>query len=537
MRERYDAEEKAAMEWFRPMKRGLLAPYAVGTVDQALMSALNVRFGFLRLFGLSGKVLIIDEVHAYDAYMNSILTMLLRWCSSLGIPVILLSATLPQSKRMKLVSAYTGNNILDNSDAMKKTPYPLITLADGPGSMREIPIEGPISHIQISLYRHYGKLGDPAAAAKLAVSLSENGGCICIIANTVTSAQSIYSELKKLPIKDTIIKLFHARFRAERRQEIENEVLDMFDKRSLLPENDPARTVRPRRAILVATQVVEQSLDLDFDEMITEIAPIDLILQRSGRLHRHQREKRPSGELRRLHILYPDSCSLDFGPTKLVYDSYTLIRTLFAINIDNICLPDDMRELVEIVYSEKELPFIDELQWIRKEDIKIAYDKMKAKESKDSGESATYLIRQPDIEEYSLRSMAKPCIFKENEGDANSYFYASTRISDYEEKQVILLEGDEYASKLDLERSPGRAVMASIMKNLVNLPAYWIDNVRPCEGYDEIYTSPRWLPGKLILRLKHGQWNGIDERRKRIAIRNDEELGIIMEKEGKSGNI
>jgi len=84
----------AAIDWFRPMKRGLLAPYAVGTIDQALMSVLNVRFGFLRLFGLSSKVLIIDEVHAYDAYMNSILTMLLRWCSALELPVILLSATI-----------------------------------------------------------------------------------------------------------------------------------------------------------------------------------------------------------------------------------------------------------------------------------------------------------------------------------------------------------------------------------------------------------------------------------------------------------
>lgn len=537
MLEPYDAEERAAIEWFRPMKRGLLAPYAVGTVDQALMSALNVRFGFLRLFGLSSKVLIIDEVHAYDAYMNSILTMLLRWCSSLGIPVILLSATLPQSKRMRLVSAYTGQNNINNFDSAKKTPYPLITLADGPGSLREIPIGGPTSHIQISLYRHYGKLGDPAAIAKLAASISENGGCICVIANTVTSAQKIYSELKKLPIEDTIIKLFHARFRAERRQAIENEVLDMFDKRSLLPENNSDRTIRPSRAILVATQVVEQSLDLDFDEMITEIAPVDLILQRSGRLHRHQRDKRPSGETRRLHILYPASGSLDFGPTKLVYDSYILIRTLFAINKDCICLPDDMRELVEIVYSEKALPVIDDLQWIRKEDIKIAYDKMVAKESKDAGESATYLIRQPDIEEFSLRSMARSCFFKENEGDANSYFYASTRISDYEERQIILLEGDEYASELDLERSPGRAIMAGIMKNLVSLPAYWIEKVYPCDGYNEINASPRWLSGKLILRLKNGQWTGIDENRKKIVIKDDEELGITIEKEDKSGNI
>lgn len=523
--------ESAAIDWFRPMKRGLLAPYAVGTIDQALMSTLNVRFGFLRLFGLSGKVLIIDEVHAYDAYMSSILTMLLRWCSSLDIPVILLSATLPYSKRMSLVSAYSGSNNMSTVDTNKKNTYPLITLANNQGNSREIPIEGQSNQIQISLCLQRGKLGDSAATASLVASISENGGCICIIANTVTSAQNIYRELKALKSENTMIRLFHARFRAERRQAIENDVLSLFDKRSLLPENDPGKTIRPLKAILVATQVVEQSLDLDFDEMITELAPIDLILQRAGRLHRHQRGERPTGKACRLHVMLNALGDLDFGPTELVYDRYILIRTLYAISRDIIRLPDEMRGLIEMVYSDVDLPIINELQWITKEDIRAASKIMKEKESKERGLSGQYLIRQPDLEEFSIRSMARPCSFNEDEGEARSYFYAKTRVSDYDERRVIVLKEDEYNGELEANKSPGKIILAQIMKNMVSLPAYWLDGVEPVEGYDEIIMAPKWLSNMNILRVRDGVWKGIDKNGKRIAIRDDEELGIIREKD------
>ncbi len=84
----------------------MLATYGVGTIDQALMSVLHVRHGFLRLFGLAGKVLIVDEVHAYDPYMTEELTRLLSWCRALSIHVILLSATLPQARKKELIKAY-----------------------------------------------------------------------------------------------------------------------------------------------------------------------------------------------------------------------------------------------------------------------------------------------------------------------------------------------------------------------------------------------------------------------------------------------
>ncbi len=529
-------DDSAAIDWFRPMKRGLLAPYAVGTIDQTLMSVLNVRFGFLRLFGLSGKVLIIDEVHAYDAYMNSILTMLLRWCSALGLPVIMLSATLPNTKKAALISAYSGHTILPCDSESK--PYPLITTVDSHGCMKEVFVEGEVSHVKISLSLHQGMLENARATAELAVALSKNGGCICVIANTVGSAQGIYRELKKLLKDDDIwLKLFHARFRAGKRQEIEKEVLSRFDKSSLREDGSSDMAIRPRRAILVATQVVEQSLDLDFDEMITEVAPIDLLLQRAGRLHRHDRKGRPSGNERTLHVLLPASGSLDFGKTEYVYDRYVLIRTLFALNRESISLPAGMRELIELVYSDKGLPPAAGLKWVPKEDIDVAYNYMIAKRSKAAGAASTYLIHQPDVDEFSFFSMTRPCSFNENEGEARSYFFASTRFSEYEERQVILLDGNEYNSTFESKLSPKKEILADIMKNLVNLPAYKLNGLKRSEGYEEIKPSPRWLTGKLILRLKDCQWVGIDQNGKRITIKDDEEQGITIDKEDKSGNI
>lgn len=530
------SDDGTAIDWFRPMKRGLLAPYAVGTIDQALMSVLNVRFGFLRLFGLSGKVLIIDEVHAYDAYMNSILTMLLRWCSALGIPVIMLSATLPGTKKAALISAYSGQAPLANDGENK--PYPLITTADRHGCIKEVPVKGEVPHSRISLSLHYGMLENAMATAELAVALSKGGGCICILANTVGSAQGIYRELKKLLKDDDVwLKLFHARFRAGKRQEIEKEVLSRFDKSSLRDDGSSDMTLRPRRAILVATQVVEQSLDLDFDEMITEVAPIDLLLQRAGRLHRHNRKNRQTGNERKLHVLLPSNDTLEFGKSEYVYDRYILIRTLFALQRECINLPEDMRKLIELVYSDKELPDVSGLQWISNEDIEVAYNNKVNKENKEAGESSKYLIRQPDHEVFSFRAMTRPCAFNENEGEANSYFFANTRYNEYEDRQVILLDGDRYTIEFESKLSPTRDSLADIMKNFVSLPAYRIDSLRPFESYEEIKPAPRWLAGKLILRLKNRQWIGIDQKGNRIMIKDDEEQGIIIEKEDENGNV
>jgi CRISPR-associated endonuclease/helicase Cas3 len=114
--------------WFAANKKhGLLAPYGVGTIDQALLAVLQTKHVFVRLFGLAGKCVILDEVHAYDAYMTTLMERLLRWLAALLCPVVLLSATLPRDKRVKLLRAYAGEGLPEPEDK----PYPRVTSVAG----------------------------------------------------------------------------------------------------------------------------------------------------------------------------------------------------------------------------------------------------------------------------------------------------------------------------------------------------------------------------------------------------------------------
>ncbi|MHA1491874.1 MAG: CRISPR-associated helicase Cas3', partial [Promethearchaeota archaeon] len=351
-----------AFQWFKPKRRALLSPYAVGTVDQSMLSVLRVKFGVLRLLGLSGKVLIIDEVHAYDAYMSRIIIKLLKWAKELHTPVILLSATLPLSKKKMLFKA-SGMDVsnFDNSGKGSMLAYPLITAGKRDGRFISFPVKGGSTIENVFwLKLYYNSLGNQEAIANIALDAVNDGGCICVIANTVRSAQSIYSKIVEFYKKnfndqnDQInYSLFHARFKAMDRNCIEKKVLNDFGKGSLKRPDEEGFHFRPKKSILVATQVVEQSLDLDFDEMITEIAPIDAILQRSGRMWRHkERKKRPKSKPI-LHVICPNLESFSFGSTAKIYSSYLLLKTLNVLyGRHQIIIPDEIRSLVEGVYDD-----------------------------------------------------------------------------------------------------------------------------------------------------------------------------------------
>lgn len=512
--------EQAAYEWFMPKKRGLLSPYAVGTVDQALMSVLNVRFGFLRMLGLSGKVLIVDEVHAYDAYMASILERLLAWCSSLRIPVILLSATLPRSKRMSLISAYAGKDCNDCGDISRHS-YPLITVASPDGTVKEFPVESSSRKKRIELQLHPGLLHKPEAVAQLALKRSTAGGCICVIANTVKSAQLIHQAIKVLKPDDCELMLFHARYRAVRRQEIEKQVLGRFDKTG----------TRPQKAILVATQVVEQSLDIDFDEMISEIAPVDLLLQRVGRLHRHERTGRLTGDLPRMHILLPETGVYDFGSVEKVYFRYYLLRTLSVINRTSISIPDDIPCLVESVYSEMQET------GMQNNGIVAARLDMDKKMDEEKQKAGNYLIRWPESSALFLDDMAMRFTYEDEDGDASSYFNARTR-SGNDSIQVLILDNDDYSVILSQKKSPGKDVIRSIMGNQASIPKWWIHELSSTEGYTPIQKAPVWLSRAYVLRMKEGLWKGKTSRGSVMIIRDDPVLGVVRkETEDDNGNI
>ena len=348
-------ERDLAAAWFRPTRRAMLASHGVGTVDQAMLAGMHVKFGFLRLYGLTDRVLVIDEVHAYDAYMSAIICRLLQWCACLKIPVILLSATLSAKQRAAMIEAYGSTG----GDPGPEATYPLITVAETGQKARGITANASASRT-LKIETHAGLLGDATKTAALAKELVANGGCCCVILNTVKQAQAVYTALGS----DVPKLLFHARFTAEDRERITKDVIAKFGKES---------TCRPEKFILVSTQVVEQSLDVDFDHMITEIAPLDLLLQRSGRIKRHCRDRvgklKNEGKDERgepmLHVLLPATEKKgkvvekpDFGPSQKIYERYPLLSTLTQLeriakeNGNAVNLPNDFRTLIEATYGE-----------------------------------------------------------------------------------------------------------------------------------------------------------------------------------------
>lgn len=507
-----------ARDWFRPKKRSLLATYGVGTVDQALMSVLHVKHGFLRLFGLAGKVLIIDEVHAYDAYMSEILTLLLAWCRALSIHVILLSATLPEFKRRALIEAYTGEKSSDGTHDPALAPYPLITTVSATGQIKEYPVPAGERRFGIVVEQHEGLLGDATGIARLALEKVGEAGCLCIIANTVGSAQAIYEELKR-QAPDIPTLLFHGRFRAAERDKVEQQALTWFGKRSLLPKSDPAWAERPKRAILVATQVVEQSLDLDFDEMITELAPIDLLLQRSGRLHRHQRPERPR-TAPVLHVALPPTGSFDFGSTGHVYAPYILMRTQLSLGRE-WSLPEEMRSLIEAVYGPEPMNLAEDVQNVL-DAVRARWEREQQQLAKDA---AVYLIPEPYAKAFKLDRVAR-ALYEDDEG-LQRYFTAKTRHGNYT-LQVALLEREKWFDTVVRDTSPPRAVLQDIMLQTVNLPRWWLQDVEAEEGFENPMRAPRWLPVEQVLFMENGVWRGRTAKDERIRIEVDSELGVRL---------
>jgi CRISPR-associated endonuclease/helicase Cas3 len=342
--------------WLLNKKRILLAQVGVGTIDQALQAALVVRHQFVRMFGLSRNVVIVDEVHAYDAYMEVLLEHLLGWLGALGVPVILLSATLPSERRAALARAWRGAETptdsadgsepipADDLETARMRPYPLVTVTTRAGTTARSTGKDPSSR-RLRLERASNAEDDATHVAAVAARLlaaARAGARVVWIRNTVREAQRAFRAVSACAgeVEHT---LFHARFRGRDRRRIEESVLERFGKGA--PQGG---------RVLIATQVVEQSLDLDFDELHTDLAPIDLLFQRAGRLHRHDRERAPGFESPRLVVHVPsdaDIAALRFGPSRFVYDAGTLWIAARALRSrDALDLPADIRPLVEESY-------------------------------------------------------------------------------------------------------------------------------------------------------------------------------------------
>lgn len=320
-----------AHSWFGGSKQSCLDQFVVGTVDRLLMMALRRRHLMLLHLGLAQKVVIIDECHAYDTYMNQYLECALSWLGAYRAPVILLSATLPAERRAKLTAAYLNAKRID-STIEAESGYPLLTWTDGQGIHTE-PL--PAAHLPQQNVRTASlcieKLTETAASAL------QCGGCVGIIANTVKRAQQIAAMMRDECDADII--LYHAQFIQSDRNMLEDRILSRIGKHS----TEDTR----KNTLIIGTQVLEQSLDIDFDILITELCPMDLLLQRIGRLYRHPERNRPAALQDAVcYILQSD----DSSGSEKIYGKWLLKQTAARLP-EHIRIPDDISPLVQAVYQ------------------------------------------------------------------------------------------------------------------------------------------------------------------------------------------
>ena len=356
-----EAGAQCALWLAQSRKRVFLGQIGVCTVDQVLVSALPVRHRFVRGFGLGKSVLIVDEVHAYDAYMYGLLDRVLRHQRAMGSSAILLSATLPLPLRRALLASWDA----DDSALEADNAYPLITQATEngvqlfplPPSEQQRLAKLPSRTVKLSWAETADMLPDDTLEQAV-IDAADNGANVAIICNLVADAQRLAQRLSDRTDREAL--LFHSRYRFKDRQKIQQAVMAHWGKDGN----------RPKGSILVATQVIEQSLDLDFDWMVTQLCPIDLLFQRLGRLQRHELERPVGFEEPTCTVLLPEACRYELH--KLIYgndkaaNSRVLWRTEQMVrNNPQLRFPAAYRPMIEAVYDE--MPWADEPEEIVKE--------------------------------------------------------------------------------------------------------------------------------------------------------------------------
>jgi CRISPR-associated endonuclease/helicase Cas3 len=254
-------------------KRAFLGSVSVATIDQILMGVLGVRHQFIRSFGTRKSVLILDEIHSFDPYMMGLIDQVLKGQHQTYASAGLLSATLPDHIKNSLLSCYHGKLDCDS--------YPLISHTDLQGNTRKFVLPEAFQHspkkeVVTEFWPGEGCLPSNKQLHGIQEWVQQ-GAMVAVICNTVADAQTVFLRIKEMA-PDIAVDLFHARYAFADRAAIENDVLSKYGKKS-----------KRQGRLLIATQVVEQSLDLDFDIMISQIAPIEYLFQRMGRLWRHER--------------------------------------------------------------------------------------------------------------------------------------------------------------------------------------------------------------------------------------------------------
>lgn len=368
--EEEDPEEhmQDAQRWFASTRRGLLAPFAVGTIDQALLGIIAAKWFFIRQFALAGKVVVLDEVHSYDLYTGTLISHLVKRLCEQGATPVILSATLTEKQRADLLGE-------SDTKASIGTPYPSLTIRAENSPPKTVAINQSKSMKVVRLATlTVPDYDSVASVVALAAEFADGGNNVVWIRNTVRQAQDAFRMLKSVRREGGFeVGLLHSRFPAFQRGSYPHASLETLERKNLHEERwlwmlgrpePPREDIRPKGSVLVGTQVIEQSVDIDADVMITDLAPTDMLLQRLGRLHRHERGNRGEATI---YLTVPQSLAEGgddmsaaelkrcLGKSSRVYDPYVLVRSWEQWQkLSDISIPNDIRKVLEATYADRE---------------------------------------------------------------------------------------------------------------------------------------------------------------------------------------
>ena len=510
----------AILAWFSGRKKSMLSDFVVTTVDHLLFGAMRSPHLAMRHLGLSRKVVIVDEVHSYSTYMNVYLDRVLTWLAAYGVPVVLLSATLSEARCTAMVDAYrqglrlaAGERVPRHPDSeVVHTPFPCLVTASAQRTEVVPTASGRRSTVRLE------RLGRDDLVPLLEGALAD-GGCALIVRNTVRRAQETYELLRERFGED--VGLNHSRFTVGDRLAKDKDLLDRFG-----PPR--GRTRRPHRAIVVATQVVEQSLDVDFDLLVTDLAPIDLVLQRMGRLHRHERPRPPR--------LAEPTCWIDWLPSatsddpsmeggaKTIYGEQDMLMSAAALDrVINgsgvVTVPDDVHDLIEAVYgSDAPIPPLWREAVAHARETRATEDRAKhdaaqgflLNEPERSGKNSSLVgwlhTTASDNEEKGHAQV------RDGEDSLEVILLDLRRVGGQEELRTLPSAPEAPSTMIPTDRAPDKKTARAMALSAVRLPPRLSNPSRIDQVIDEleIRVVPAWqddpqLRGQLFLLLDKGR--------------------------------
>ena len=521
-------------EWFAGRKVSILDDFTVGTVDQILFAALKQKHLMLRHLGLANKVVVIDEVHAYDAYMSVFLYRALRWLGAYKVPVVILSATLPISKRNALLEEYMigaglGYRRLPKPEGFETNEaYPLLTYNDGANIKQFADFKKDAGRAYKIIKKSKDQSEDLVGLIK---EETPRGGVVGVIVNTVRKAQDFARQCIEAFGQDAV-ELLHSSFIATDRYKKEKKLIETIGKNGN----------RPDFKIVIGTQVIEQSLDIDFDILITDLAPMDLILQRMGRLHRHKETKRPENlKNPMVYVLNCGGYDFDKG-SSFVYSPYILFRTEYYLP-EKINLPNDISHLVQLVYSEGDLDLDGDLIEIYDDYRKKHENQIKDKEVKAN----VYRLDKP-LKKVAEGKNLSNWLKNSNKMAESSDIKANAQVRDSSDTiEVIALKACEGGYEFfdqggSLDPSDNKTAM-EIAKRTIKLPnavyfdkenGYIIDKV--IEDLEKYYLenlsawdNQAWLKNSLAIIFDSNNEFRLGDK----VLLYDEKCGLIVKKEEK----